>query len=277
MATGVVPSGVGARLVICGHSLSIMTIAGPNWTTPWAMRPSSPGRRTPSTPPSAAVQNSISATGLRQNSRGITTGAPSGMPLNPMFHVLHADNRPWRAAASCKKRNAIFRHGYTRIVRQTLSAFRVYRPSGPLAPFVGFLWSCDRYVASHSSERVLPTGTADVIFRGDDCRNLRGVLTGPRSKYVTVSTERPFAAVGVHFRPGGAYPFFGGATSTLADAATLLADLWGSAADDVSEHLASAAAPEDRFRILEQMLLARVSGFVPRPPIRSGLNLFNRS
>jgi AraC-like DNA-binding protein len=142
---------------------------------------------------------------------------------------------------------------------------------------VGFFWSCDRYVASHSSERVLPTGTADVIFRGDDCQHLRGALTGPRSKYVTVSTERPFAAAGVHFKPGGAYPFFGAATSTLADAGTFLANLWGSAADHVSEHLASAATPEDRFRILEQMFVARLAGFVPQPPIRWALDLFNRS
>ena len=83
------------------------------------------------------------------------------------------------------------------------SAFRVYRPSGALAPFVTFFWSCGFCVASHTSERVLPTGTADVIFRGDDCRDLRGGFTGPRSKHVTVSTERPFTAVGVHFNPGG--------------------------------------------------------------------------
>ena len=161
---------------------------------------------------------------------------------------------------------------------EATSAFRVYKPSGALAPFVGFFWSCDRYVASHTSERVLPTGTADVIFRGDDCRALRGGFTGPRSKYVTVSTERSFTAVGVHFKPGGAYPFLGGATVDLADASAPLVDLWGAAADELSEHLACAAAPEDRFRALEQMLLARLpGGFVPRPPIRRALDLFHRS
>ena len=131
---------------------------------------------------------------------------------------------------------------------EATSAFRVYRPGRVLAPFVGCFWSCDRYVTSHTSERVLPTGTADVMFRGDDCRALRGGLTGPRSKYVAVSTERPFAAVGVHFKPGGAYPFLGGATGTLRMPARWL--IFGAAADELSEHLASAAAAEDRFRVL---------------------------
>lgn len=124
---------------------------------------------------------------------------------------------------------------------------------------------------------MLPTGTADVIFRGDDCHEFRGALAGPRSKYVTVSTERPFTAVGVHFNPGGTYPFFGGATVDLTDASAPLADLWGAAADEISQHLACATAPEDRFGVLEQMLLARLSGFVPHPPIRRALDLFNRS
>ena len=164
------------------------------------------------------------------------------------------------------------------MVSEASSAFRVYKPSRALAPFVGCFWSCDRYVVSHTSERVLPTGTASVIFRGDDGRALRGGLTGPRSTYVTVSTERPFTAVGIHFKPGGAYPFLGGATVELADASAPLVDLWGSAADELSERLACVAAPEDRFRVLEQTLLARwPGGFVPRQPISRALDLFHRS
>jgi AraC-like DNA-binding protein len=162
-------------------------------------------------------------------------------------------------------------------VSKASSACRVYRPSGALAPFVAFLWSCDRYVGSHASERVLPTGTADVIFRGDIRDELRGALVGPRSKCVTVSTERPFTAVGVHFNPGGAYPFVGGATADLVDSSAPLADLWGSAADDIAERLACATAPQDRFRVLEQMLLARLSAFTPQLPIRRALELFDRS
>jgi AraC-like DNA-binding protein len=157
------------------------------------------------------------------------------------------------------------------------SAFRLYRPGGALAPFVAFFWSCDRYAASHANERVLPTGTADLLFRGDTWHALRGGLSGPRSKYVTIETGAAFAAVGVHFNPGGAYPFFGGATLDLVDTSTPLADLMGAAADELLEHLACATTAEDRFRVLEQMLLARLARFVPQPPIRLALDLFNRS
>jgi AraC-like DNA-binding protein len=162
-------------------------------------------------------------------------------------------------------------------VTEATTAFRVYRPSGRLGPFVEFFWSCDRYAVSHASERVLPTGTTDLIFRGDTWHELRGGLTGPRSKYVTVSTGSPFAAVGVHFKPGGAYPFVGGAIVDLADTSAPLADLWGTAADELVEHLAYATAAEDRFRVLEEKLLAHLPGFVPRDPIRHARDLFDRS
>jgi len=163
-------------------------------------------------------------------------------------------------------------------VTEAASAFQVYKPGGALAPFVAFFWSCDRYVARHASERVLPSGTADVIFRGDDWRGLNAWLIGPRSRYVTISTELPFTAVGIHFRAGGAYPFLGGATVDLVDASAPLVNLWGAAADDMSEHLSCAASPEERFRVLEQMLLARLSErLVPRPSTCAALDLFHRS
>lgn len=153
----------------------------------------------------------------------------------------------------------------------------MYRPTRALAAHVAFFWSCDRYAASHASERVLPTGTADLVFRGDTWHALRGGLTGPRSKCVTVPTELPFAATGVHFKPGGAYAFLGGATVDLVDAGAPLADLWGPAADELSEDLARATAPVARFRVLEQALLSRLPGFVPSRPIRHALDLFSRS
>ena len=81
MATGELPSGAGARLVIPGHSLSIITIAGPIVTSACARLPSAPFLRTSSSAPNVALQNSICAAGSRQNILGITTEAPSGIPF----------------------------------------------------------------------------------------------------------------------------------------------------------------------------------------------------
>lgn len=169
------------------------------------------------------------------------------------------------------------RQAYTAVVTNGTSGFRTCRPSAPLAPFVEFFWSCERYAPAHSRERVLPTGTTDLIFRGDTWHELRGGLVGPRSKCVTVSTGAPFAAVGVHFKPAGAYPFVRGATADLVDSAAPLADLWGPVADAISEHLASAMAPEQRFRVMEEMLLARLSESAPQLSIRWAVDVFTRS
>jgi hypothetical protein len=72
---------VGGRLGKVGHSLSIMTIAGPIVINVCATDPSGPGRRTRSTAPNVLAQNSIMAAGSRHTDLGMTTDAPSGMPL----------------------------------------------------------------------------------------------------------------------------------------------------------------------------------------------------
>ena len=93
-----------------------------------------------------------------------------------------------------------------------------------------------------------------------------------------VSTAGPFTAVGVHFTPGGAFPFIGEATADLVDGSAPLTDLWGPAADAVLEQLAGARGAEDRFRVLEQMLVARLpQAFVPRPVITRALHLLEPS
>jgi hypothetical protein len=92
----------------------------------------------------------------------------------------------------------------------------VRRPVSPLlAQFVDCLWIQRDYSQPHARERVLPTGTANLVFALESASQARSSLVGPRSTYIELDTSKPFSAIGVHFKPAGASPFFGVPTSDL--------------------------------------------------------------
>ena len=133
------------------------------------------------------------------------------------------------------------------IIRRLVSA-------SPLAPFIDCFWIHCGYRQPHSRERVLPTATADVIFSVDSGGRPRSCVAGPRTAFVELETSRPFSAIGIHFKPGGASPFFGVPSSELRDRHVTLDLLWGSFAATIADRLWSASAPEDRFSVLDDAL-----------------------
>ena len=62
--------------------------------------------------------------------------------------------------------------------------------------------------------------------------------------------------MGVHFRPGGAFPFLGENPETLADRHVDLQTLWGSDAVELRERLCAADHALQRIEIMERALLA---------------------
>ena len=122
-------------------------------------------------------------------------------------------------------------------------------------------------------ERVLPTGTMEIVIdlrggglrlhdRLDPCKtqDFAGALVaGPHTRFFVIDTSRPGALLGVHFRPGGAFPFFDLPISELGNVHVPLAALWGSAAAELSERVTMAQNAEAIFSSLEQSLLLRLS------------------
>src|SRR4029079_12989089 len=104
ITTGELPSAVGTRLGRPGYSDSIMIISPEIVISAWAMLPSDPGRRPSSTASNAVLQNSISATTSRQNSRGITFEELSGTGLTLLV-------------MACSPRRAGFAHHIATILR----------------------------------------------------------------------------------------------------------------------------------------------------------------
>ena len=156
-----------------------------------------------------------------------------------------------------------------------------HRPGGPLQAHVDSLWYSARGALPHARERFLPTGCADIVvlllqehlirYEGEhdmQARRLRGaIVQGPFDRFGVRGTEGASAVVGVHFTPGGAAAFLGGALPDLRNRTELLEDLWGPWARDLRERLQAAASPQQVLQLLQDLLLQRLGDAPPPDPL----------
>ena len=145
-----------------------------------------------------------------------------------------------------------------------------HRPHPTLAPFVESIWFASRAALAHNRERSLPTGRVDIVIpllqdslvRFDSVSASHavhyrgGIVSGAHDRFVVRGMAGASAVIGVHFRPGGAAPFFAGALSALHNRTELLDALWGPAAAALRERLQHAPTLAQRFRLVEDALLA---------------------
>jgi AraC-like DNA-binding protein len=148
-----------------------------------------------------------------------------------------------------------------------------YIPQPPLADFVNLFWFYERPALPHARERLLPTGTVELVFNlrddslrvcdgqaPDRCQHFPGaLLCGPHAESFIIDTDQQESTMGVHFKPGGAFPFFALPASELCNAHVGLDTLWGRAAAELRERLLAAPTPDAKFCILEQTLLAQLA------------------
>jgi AraC-like DNA-binding protein len=157
-------------------------------------------------------------------------------------------------------------------------------PSPPLDTFVERIWYCSDAPA-HTLERVLPGGgTMDLIVNlvSDEIRihdpdnpgaervHSGTLVGGTRTRSYLVDPRQRASVVGVHFRPGGAFPFLGISPSEIVDTHVQLDDLWGSAGRSLREHLLEVGSPSEQLKLLEATLLQRLRRARPGHPAVRG-------
>jgi len=147
-----------------------------------------------------------------------------------------------------------------------------YVPISPLLDFVEDFWLYDGYTQPHFKERILPSGTFELVInlRDDElriydaaqperCNRFSGALvSGTYGGFFVIDTAEEVSIMGVHFRPGGAFPFLGLPAGELADTHVNLETLWGRSAVELRERLCDAATPAEKFRLLEEALVAHL-------------------
>ncbi len=162
-------------------------------------------------------------------------------------------------------------------------------PRPPLSQFVHLLWLYEGYTQPHAKERVLPTGEMQIVINlledrtciydredTERCQSFRGsVLSGAHSEYQVISTAMQSSVVGVHFKPGGAFPFLRMPAGELRDATVSLETLWGAAAVDLRDRLLEAPTPKVRLEVLERVLLKELArGFDAHGAVGFALSRF---
>lgn len=147
------------------------------------------------------------------------------------------------------------------------------RPIAPLAGLVHTLWASERDGMPHARERNLPMGCVDIVIpllQGQTITRFAGsndlageafsdgVLQGAQDCSYQRDTQGKSSVVGVHFMPGGAALFFGGALRELRNRTVLLDELWGPGARALRDELQAARGPHARLLRLEAYLMARL-------------------
>lgn len=143
----------------------------------------------------------------------------------------------------------------------------------PLDEFVNQFWLFEGTAQPHGKERALPDGCAQLIVNlredqhrvydrrnFDRCESTNGcLLVGPQTEFNVIDSPGRMSLAGIHFKPGGAYPFFGAPADELLGVQMPLDLLWGRLASELRERLLESATPDEQFRVMEQTLLARVT------------------
>lgn len=127
----------------------------------------------------------------------------------------------------------------------------------PLSNYADLLWLAEGYVQPHSRERLLPTGNMDMVLSLDAGRG-GDTVSGAQSRFMLLDTSHPLSLIGVRFRPGGGFPFFGVPAGELQNLSVPLETLWGTQAGELREQLLETTTPAARFDILERVLLQRL-------------------
>lgn len=144
-------------------------------------------------------------------------------------------------------------------------------PTPPLAPFVEALWCCENEPGPRRLERVLPSGSAQLIvnLKEDQTRSYAAapgspgvtapgsILSGPATRFQIIDSDEQEQVVGVSFRPGGTLAFFALPAHELTDRDVPLEVLWGSRGTALlREQLLAAPSAEAKLTVVEHTLLA---------------------
>jgi AraC-like DNA-binding protein len=168
--------------------------------------------------------------------------------------------------------------------------FNFYKPKPPLSEFVDNFWLYEGTATEYQGERILPTGTLELAInlrrnelrfydgeRRENCYRFSGaIVSGAHGSGIVPAAEA--FMIGVHFIPGGAFPFLGLPAGDLADTHVDLETLWGASAGRLRERLSEAGTSAERFHLLERALLGRLCDRVEKHyAVSAALEMFGKN
>jgi AraC-like DNA-binding protein len=150
-------------------------------------------------------------------------------------------------------------------------SYTSYRPASPLDAYIEDLYYIDG-PAPYPRQKALPVASSNLMINLGEpfevyhpdraepfitCSDSWWV--GIWSTYHTVDWPSDVQFFGVHFKPGGAYPFLQLPLTEMNDQVVPLDAIWGHSANEIRERLYAATDLRAAFALLERLLLARLS------------------
>jgi len=134
-------------------------------------------------------------------------------------------------------------------------------PKGRLSRFVEVLWYWSGYHVPKARERLMPMGTTELVIQLRNPNPSESGLAGPRSAPLIIDRSHSDELLGVHFRPGGIFPFLTFPAGLLHNRNVSLEDLWGAGpARQFLERLSLAPTVGSKLTVLERWLAVKSLG-----------------
>jgi AraC-like DNA-binding protein len=146
--------------------------------------------------------------------------------------------------------------------------------TGPLSEFVEYFWFYRDLALEHSIEKLLPNAAVELIIdlspspkklydrndltRYTECR--RAWISGMQRQYIVIGVEWGSSMMGLHFRTGGAAPFFDFPISELTGSVIELDLIWKEEMRSLRDRLLQEAKVSRKFDLLEGYLMAKARG-----------------
>jgi AraC-like DNA-binding protein len=169
----------------------------------------------------------------------------------------------------------------------------VYKTFVPPPPYDGLienLWYWEGFDPGHTRDTIMASGRIGLMVNlNEDAltwydgerygrRNrIPGIaLCGTHSKHFAIDAFQA-SNMGVQFKPGGAFAFFGGSARDFENAHISLAEIWGADAHRLHQRLVQAPTPEDKIAILFRAMVERHRACERHPAVSLALSRFVRA
>jgi AraC-like DNA-binding protein len=169
--------------------------------------------------------------------------------------------------------------------------YRIHKPPQPLSCFIEHFFYYEGYQAEHRMEKFLPDGSMDLLIdltetpkklfhneEGTSCTTFKkSWISGMKTEYILIDASVS-SMIGVHFRTGGAYPFFNFPVSELNNITIEMDCLWNTEIHSIRDAILNAANVENKFSILEKyFLLKGKEKFEPNPLVSYAIEQLQQS
>ncbi len=148
--------------------------------------------------------------------------------------------------------------------------YRIHIPAAPLCFFIEHFFYYEGHTADHTMEKFLPDGSMDLLidltetpkklFHDEGGTTFttykKSWISGMKTEYILIDASVS-SMIGVHFKPGGAYPFLDFPVNELNNVTIEMDAIWNNEIHQIREAVLNTYPIDQKFNILENYFLQK--------------------